>query len=224
MTIENACFEFDRVSFAWPGGRVGLECQSFSLPKRSFTLVSGSSGAGKSTLLRLMNRLEEVDSGEIRYEGQRLRDWEPTALRRDVAFLQQIPIIPDWPVKDILLHPFSFKVNEGKNVPDDKTLRLMLDSVQLGDVTLGESGAALSEGQRQRLGLIRVLLTDPSVLLLDEPTASLDEESKACVHDVIVQACANGKTIVMITHDGFRPDGVPLNEIIVCEGRVEQCR
>ncbi len=224
MSIENICFEFDGVSFAWRGGRVVLDHQSFALPKGAFTIVSGPSGAGKSTLLRLMNRLEEVDAGEIRYGGRPLQDWEPTILRQDVAYLQQVPMIPDRPVKEILLQPFSFKVNAGKKVPEDKMIRSMLDRVRLEDVSMDESGAALSEGQRQRLGLIRLLLTAPSVLLLDEPTASLDEESKACVYELIVQACAGGKTIVMITHDGFRPNGVLLEERVIHEGRVEQWR
>nr|WP_320014317.1 ATP-binding cassette domain-containing protein [uncultured Desulfobacter sp.] len=119
MNHQIPCFEFHDVSFAWHGERVILERQTFTLPQSAFALIRGPSGAGKSTLLRLMNRLEEVETGEISYLGQSLTDWNPSELRQQVAYLQQIPVIPDQSVRDILIQPFFFRVNRGKSKPSD---------------------------------------------------------------------------------------------------------
>ena len=100
MNHQIPCFEFHDVSFTWHGERVILEHQSFTLPQGAFVLIRGPSGAGKSTLLRLMNRLEEAETGEISYLGQSLTNWNPSELRQQVAYLQQIPVIPDQSVKD----------------------------------------------------------------------------------------------------------------------------
>lgn len=223
MTHQIPCFEFEAVSFAWPGGRNILDRQSFCLPSGGFALVRGSSGAGKSTLLRLMNRLEEADAGVIRYRGSSLTDHEPPRLRQEVAYLQQTPVIPDRTVREILLHPFEFRVNREIPQPADAALRDMLDRVCMETVGLDEPGAALSGGQRQRLGLLRTLVTGPRVLLLDEPTASLDDESKTGVRQMAETVCREGTTVVMITHDGFVPAKLPVLEITISGGEVTVC-
>ncbi|HCY88512.1 MAG TPA: hypothetical protein DHV36_25480 [Desulfobacteraceae bacterium] len=224
MGEDMPCFEFNEVSFTWPGGRTILHRQSFTLPEGGFTLVRGPSGAGKSTLLRLMNRLEESGDGEILYRGKKLRNLEPTALRQQVAYLQQTPVIPDRSVREILLLPFAFRINSGKTSPSDDALYKMLGAVQMDDIGLDESGIALSGGQRQRLSLLRTLVAGPRVLLLDEPTASLDSESRRCVEDMTEAACRQGTTVVMITHDGFTPKTLPAVEITLADGRVSVCR
>ena len=94
----------------------------------------------------------------------------------------------------------------------------------MGKIGLTESGASLSGGQRQRLGLLRTLVTKPAVLLLDEPTASLDKVSKQCVEQMVEASCRNGTTVVMITHDRYTPSGVPATELTIAEGRVSLCR
>ena len=141
-----------------------------------------------------------------------------------MAYLQQIPVIPDQSVKDILLQPFYFRVNRDKAKPSDQALQQLLGKVKMNDIRLDDSGAALSGGQRQRLSLLRILLTGPSVLLLDEPTSSLDSESRRCVHELVADFNRQGTIIVMITHDGFLPKNVPVMEITIDQGRVSVCR
>ncbi len=223
LSKNKICFEFENVSFSWPGGRTVLESQDFSLPKGVFSLVRGPSGSGKSSLLRLMNRLEIPQKGTIRYLDRSLADWDPPKLRQQVTYLQQMPVVPDASVRDVLLFPFSFSINKELAPPSDEILLAWLDRVQLGTVTLDESAAALSGGQRQRLSLLRALVTEPAVLLLDEPTASLDKESKAVVEDMVEELCSKGVTIVMITHDDFIPNRVPVAEVRIQEGRVNVC-
>ncbi len=223
MKKDALCFEFDKVSFSWPGGRTVLDRQDMALPEGVFAQVRGPSGSGKSTLLRLMNRLEQPISGEIRYMGQCLTEWDPPGLRQQVTYLQQTPFVPDRPVRDILAYPFHLGVNKGKILPSDQSLRSLLDRVQLGALGLDESGAALSGGQRQRLGLLRAVIANPRVLLLDEPTASLDKESRTVVEEMAVDLCRQGITIVMVTHDDFVPQQVPVAEVTMQQGRMTEC-
>ena len=103
-------------------------------------------------------------------------------------------------------------------------MQLLLGKVQMKDIGLDDSGAALSGGERQRLSLLRILLTGPSVLLLDEPTSSLDSESKRRVHELVEDLNRHGTTIVMITHDKFLPKNIPVMEITIDQGRVFVCR
>lgn len=223
MNHQMPCFEFHDVSFAWHRERVILKHQSFTLPQGVFALIHGPSGAGKSTLLRLMNRLEEAETGKISYLGQSLTDWNPSELRQQVAYFQQTPVIPDRSVRDILLQPFFFRVNKEKTKPSDQALRQLLGKVQMKDIGLDDSGAVLSGGQRQRLSLLRTLLPGPRVLLLDEPTSSLDSESKRCLLELVEDLNRQGTTIVMITHDTFLPKNVPVMEITIDQGRVFVC-
>lgn len=218
------CFEFENVSFAWPGGKTILDGQSFSLPKGVFAVVRGPSGSGKSTLLRLMNRLEEPVAGEIRYLGRSLNDWSPPLLRQKVAYLHQMPVVPDLSVRETLCHAFTFNINKALDPPGDSALTAQLERVGLGDVGLGDPAAALSGGQRQRLCLLRAVATGPDVLLLDEPTASLDKESKTVVEEMAGELCAGGTTVVMVTHDDFIPGNTACIEVRVRDGRVEICQ
>jgi len=218
------CFEFENVSFAWPGGRTVLADQTFAIADNGFVVVRGPSGSGKSTLLRMMNRLEEPQSGTIRYCGRDLADYDPPRLRQRVAYFQQMPVVADVTVRETLLMPFTFMVNKGLTPPADDDLVDRLEAVHLGMVQPDERAGALSVGQRQRLSLARSLMTGPDVLLLDEPTASLDRESQAVVEQMAEQLCAEGTTIIMVTHDGFSPQRLPMVQIHIQDGKVDVCR
>ena len=217
------CFEFENVSFAWPGGRTVLKDQTFTIPDGSLAVVRGPSGAGKSTLLRMMNRLEEPQLGVILYRGTPLADYHPARLRQQVAYLQQMPVVVDVTVRETLLMPFKFTVNKGLTSPSDDDLSARLEGVHLDMLELDERAGALSVGQRQRLSLLRALMTGPDVLLLDEPTASLDSVSQEVVERMAEQLCADGVTVIMVTHDGFSPQGVPMAEIHIQDGTVDIC-
>ena len=214
-------FVFEEVSFRWPGGRQVLARASFSISSGVFAVVRGASGAGKSTLLRLMNRLEEPQHGRISYRGRGLVELDPPRLRQKVAYLHQMPVIPDLTVRRTLLMPFDYQVNSNRRRPADDDLVAALETVHLGSVALDERAAALSVGQRQRLCLLRSLMTDPEVLLLDEPTASLDRDSEALVLKTAAQRCAAGTTVVMASHGECIPPDVPVTEILLKNGQVE---
>lgn len=200
------CLVLDDVSFAYPGGAVILEGASLTISQGGYYLVRGPSGSGKSTLLRLLCRLEEPQSGRIVYQDTPVSEMEPAQLRRTVAYVQQMPTLLKTPVRDNLLLPLQFKANSGLESPDDDKLNRMLDSFLLDGVTLDAMADSLSVGQAQRICLIRSLLLRPEVLLMDEPTASLDAKSAQVVLDKAAELSRDGMTVVMISHSETTPE------------------
>ena len=198
----------NRVSFTYPDGPRILDEASFTFDTGGYHLLRGPSGSGKSTLLRLFCRLEGVQGGEILFDGASIRDMAPAELRRCVAYVQQMPSLLPGTVRDNLLLPFSFKANHCLTPPSDLELTAQLDSFLLSGVTLDSRADKLSVGQSQRVCLIRSLLLSPRVILLDEPTASLDAKSAGVVLDKSAQLAASGVTVIMISHSETVPDGV----------------
>jgi putative ABC transport system ATP-binding protein len=181
----------------------------YTFEEGKFYFITGSSGNGKSTLLRLLNRLEEPSFGRILFRGQLIVDMPVTLLRRKVLYIQQVPVVQKGSVRDNLLLPFRFNSNSDLVVPDDRRLRDKLDQFQLSQIGLEDNAASLSTGQLQRLCLIRGLLLSPDVVLLDEPTSSLDRQSRLVVEQAAENLCkTEKKTVIMVSHRRFRPAGI----------------
>ncbi|MGL1860953.1 MAG: ABC transporter ATP-binding protein [Pseudodesulfovibrio sp.] len=198
----------DRVTFAYPDGPTVLENASLTFEAGSFVLVRGPSGAGKSTVLRLLCQLEEPQSGRILFCGHPVDAMVPADLRRAVSYVQQMPTLLTGTVRENLLLPFSFKANGALTPPTDEKLLSQLVSFLLQDVSLDSRGDNLSVGQSQRICLIRSLLLKPEVVLLDEPTASLDAASAKVVLDKAAELSSKGMTVIMISHSEVTPKGV----------------
>jgi ATP-binding cassette subfamily B protein len=194
VSFEDVTLSFDR------GGPV-LDRLSFSVAAGEVLAIVGASGSGKSTVADLMLRLLDPDSGVVRLDGQDLRRVRLAALRRAVALVDQEPCI---------LH-----ATIGENIryarPDasdaevaEAARRAALDAFidrlpERFDTIVGERGMALSAGERQRIALARAFLIDPAVLVLDEPTASLDEGTERQVIQGY-EAAMRGRTTIVITH------------------------
>ena len=198
----------DQVTFQYADGPVILDAVSLAIPHNSYTLVRGPSGAGKSTLLRLFSRLEEPQSGHILFHGAPCETVSPPQYRRSVAYMQQMPSLISGTIRDNLLLPFTFKANSALSHPDDQELQDRLKAFLLDCFSLDTRADTLSVGQAQRLCFIRSLLLEPEVILLDEPTASLDADSAAIVLEKTVELHNNGMTVLMISHSEQSPPGV----------------
>jgi putative ABC transport system ATP-binding protein len=155
------------------------------------TAVLGPSGSGKSTLLRLLNRLADPDEGSVRFHGEDVRGLDPLELRRRAVLVPQLPApLPGSVAENVRFGPAL----RGEDVDAAKPLGLAgLDS------SYAERDAArLSVGEQQRVMLARALALDPEVLLLDEPTAALDERAKQGVEDTLAGLrCST----VLVTHE-----------------------
>lgn len=181
------------------------------------TCIVGESGSGKTTLIRLLNKLISCDSGEIIYNDHDLNTIDSVRLRRAVVMLPQTPAIFPGNVKDNLL--IGLKFAEKPPVDDDK-LRQILKIVNLNKELHDESDN-LSGGEKQRLALGRVILLDPDVFLLDEPSSSLDEETERIIIEKLVAYTKDtNKTLIMVTHSKKIAQTYSDNIIQIRQGKV----
>ena len=186
-------FELDHVSLA-RAGRPVLRGLTARLPEGASALV-GPSGSGKSTILRLLNRLADPDEGVVRYRAQDVREREPRALRREVCLVPQLPAL----VAGTVAANVEFAATFADATPDvDRVLTLSgLDSG-----FAGRDAHKLSVGEQQRVMLARALTLEPRVLLLDEPTAALDEGARDAIEATFAELRERLEiSTVVVTHD-----------------------
>jgi putative ABC transport system ATP-binding protein len=216
--------DFSGVTFGFPEQATLFTNLSLSIEKGSFYLIKGPSGAGKTTFLRLINRLEEPDSGIIRFKGKPLDAYPPPQLRHSLLLIQQTPTVVDGSVEDNLLLPFSFKNNSHLKRPRREKIEHLLAEVHLQDVTMNDHAMTLSVGQIQRLCLVRGLLLSPEILLLDEPTSALDRESAFAVTTLLERLnVESGLTVLTVTHKKQDRGNVTYRGLEVHHGLVEEC-
>jgi putative ABC transport system ATP-binding protein len=166
--------------------------------------IVGPTGSGKTLLLRSLALLDPIAEGQILWLGQPIRARSVPAFRQDVTYLHQRPALVEGTVEDNLRVPFAFGVHAQASFDREQTLS-MLDSVARGAEFLSRSWRDLSGGEAQIVALVRVLQLNPAVLLLDEPTASLDAVTTKSIEELI--ACwyarsAGQRATVWVTHDG----------------------
>jgi len=212
-------FELKNVSFNYRD-KIVLHDVSLALKEEEFVLLKGPSGSGKSTFLRLLNRLLEPQEGVILYQQKDLRKYEPTALRRKIAYLQQIPVMTATSIRDNLIFPFNFKAAKEDAIPNDSILKNYLKEFYLDDLNLEDSAQNLSVGQKQRLAFIRVILLNPKVFLLDEPTSALDDFSRQAIEEKIESLFLQGKEIIMVSHQNYSPTVKPVSLFHLQSGKV----
>lgn len=180
--------------------RSGARTVSAFIPAGSLVSVSGPSGSGKSTLLRAICALGGLEGGEILVDGVTLDSIDRQSWQRRVAWMPQDPTLPGDTVRDA--------VTMGDASIDDRRIRGAMAELELDldlDRRLGEGSLELSAGQRRRLALVRCLVRDPLVLVLDEPLAHLDSESAALVQEVIGRLTM---TRVVATHRPMSADQI----------------
>ncbi len=171
--------ELDEVSFAYPDTGQVLHALRLLFPATGLVAISGESGVGKTTLLRLLLGFLTPTVGCVRLGGRPLGTLPEAELRRRVSYVPQGHEVLSGPLRDSLLMGRALPEERLWAVLEDVGLAAVVRALPRGlDHPLSEDGAGFSGGQRQRLALARALLTEPEVLLLDEPTSSLDAEAE----------------------------------------------
>ncbi|MEM1332742.1 MAG: ATP-binding cassette domain-containing protein [Actinomycetota bacterium] len=209
--IHRATFELEAVD-AGPAEAPILRQISLSVPCDGILAVAGPSGSGKSTLLRLLNRLDDPVSGRVLLEDRDLRDWDPAELRRRVGMVFQKPPVFEGTVLD------NFQVADA-DVTEDRA-RHVLQHVALSPDLLDRPASRLSGGEAQRMCIARALLTEPDVLLADEPTAALDGAARHAVEDLGLEVARDGVPIVWITHDTDQLRRLADHALVLIDGSV----
>ncbi len=196
--------EFRDVLFKYPGQSVpALNHISFVIEPGEHVGVIGAVGSGKTTLERLLINLYQPDSGSVQLDGTDVRQIDPGDLRRSVGAVQQSPQLFYGSVRENITMGYEM-------APDRAVLRaaelagvmeFLRDSQAGLDTQVGERGEALSGGQRQAVAIARALLYDPPVMILDEPTASMDPASENRLKKRLEHLTKN-RTTILITHKG----------------------
>lgn len=174
-----------------------LFVESMTIPAEKTTCIVGESGSGKTTLIRLLNKMISPDRGTIQYRGKDLQDIDSVELRKEVVMLPQNPAIYPGTIRDNLTIALTFAQ---KPAVSETILSSVLSEVGLAK-SLDEDAGKLSGGEKQRLALCRILLLEPEVYLLDEPSSALDEETEHLIIEKLVSLAKNRKkTLIMVTH------------------------
>ena len=194
---------FDNVSFAYPSRRdvQVLKDISFQVDQGQTLAIAGPSGAGKSTIASLILRFHDPDAGTIHFDDRSAKEFDLHELRQELAVVPQ----------EVFLFGGSIRENISYGNPDSGQEAVIQAAKQANahdfieafpegyDTLVGERGVQLSGGQRQRVAIARALLKDPSILILDEATSSLDTESEKLVQDALNKLMKN-RTSIVIAH------------------------
>ncbi len=213
--IVTALFSLSGIRF-----RDVFAIESMAISPSAITVVQGASGCGKTTLLRLLNRMSRSDSGTIRFHDDALDTIDPVALRRKVVMLPQSPVLFSHSVRDEVVAGCRFA---GMEEPTEERINAALEAVRL-DKALPDDPTPFSGGEKQRLALARVMLMEPEVLLLDEPSAGLDAETEEAVFAVIRSRRDAGSSVVLASHSGNLAALGPVDRWLFRDGRVIPAR
>ncbi len=194
---------FDAATKRYPGRQApAVDNLSFSIAAGEICCLVGPSGGGKTTAMKLVNRLVELTSGDVRIDGRSVRDLDETELRRGIGYvIQQVGLFPHMTVaENVATVPrlLGWRRDETRTRVDE-----LLDLVELPAVDYRSRYASqLSGGERQRVGLARALAADPPVMLMDEPFGALDPITRTRLQKELLRIQGEvRKTIVFVTHD-----------------------
>ena len=192
------CFEMQHVDFAYPNGVKALHDVSMRIEPGKITALVGMSGAGKSTVVNLLDKFYHADSGTIMLDGRPIEQWDTRWLREHVGLVMQKNHIFDGTIEDNIKYGNPQATHD--DVVNAARRAFLYDQVMQLPKGFESSALRLSGGQQQRVAIARMFIKNPTVIILDEPTASLDaiatEQIKASI-DAIKQ----GRTVIIISHN-----------------------
>ncbi|GAB4421660.1 MAG: ABC transporter ATP-binding protein [Anaerolineales bacterium] len=196
IRLENVSFEYQTAE-----NQSVIHNLSLDIPAGETVGIVGSTGAGKSTLVKLLLRFYDVTDGCIRLDGHDLRDLRVKDLRRAIGFVSQDVYLFHGTVRENIAYG-SFDASDEEVIAAAKIAEaheFIMDLPDGYDTVVGERGQKLSGGQRQRISIARAVLKDPPVLILDEATSSVDNETEALIQRSL-EKIAVGRTTIVIAH------------------------
>ncbi len=213
--------KLDGVRFAYPGAREGIDIPQLEIKDGERVAIVGGIGSGKTTLLRIMAGLYRPQSGRVTLGGLDAAQIAPDVLRAHTGYLAQDYRLVNGTLRENLLLGLS---NPGDDVIMDiagkSGLKALITAHPRGlDLPIQEGGRGLSGGQRTLVGLTRLLIARPPILLLDEPTANLDDQVEGLALGAVAAQMASDRTLVVVTHK-LRLLSLVQRVIVMLNGRV----
>lgn len=207
----NALLEFEDLRRYFEGGQGRYVMESGSLAPGGIMVIMGPSGTGKSTLLKTLARLLQAQGGQVYLQGKDWLNYSPFQWRCMVQYVPQKPVVFGGTLEDNLRLPFGLKSYLGKIEFERQQALTWLEKLSLPHHLLTQAATTLSGGEAARMALIRAMLTAPQVLLLDEPTAYLDGESRFRAIEVISEwvKTGEGRGVIMISHNDNDLESLP---------------
>jgi ATP-binding cassette, subfamily B, bacterial MsbA len=201
LALTHGEIEFRKVSFAYEPENSVLKAVSLTVPPGRTVALVGPSGSGKSTLVNLCLRFFDPDSGEVLIDGQDISRATIASLREAIALVTQDPVLFDDTIRANIAYG-SKPIDENRVIDAAKAAAahdFIMGLPKGYDTRVGEAGGLLSGGERQRIAIARAIYKDAPILLLDEPTSSLDSEAEAKVQAAL-EELKRGRTALMIAH------------------------
>ncbi|WP_240656517.1 ABC transporter ATP-binding protein [Streptomyces sp. V2] len=200
-TAVQGAISLKDVTFAYPGRPPVLENFSLDIAPGGVTGIVGATGSGKTTVARLLMRFQDAAEGQVLLDGRDIRDLDRHDLRRAVGFVAQDPFLFDGTIADNIRYgTFDASDEDVERAARAAEAHPFVDTLpDRYDTRIGERGAALSGGQRQRIALARAILKDSPVVILDEATSAVDNETEAAIQRAL-RSFAQGRTLVVIAH------------------------
>lgn len=196
----NHDIEVTHVSFSYDDRKI-IDDISFSIPERTTTAIVGPSGGGKSTICNLISRFWDVDEGSITIGGRNVKDYTLDSLLSNISMVfQNVYLFHDSIENNIKFGKPDATHEQVINAAKKACCHEFIESLPNGYQTvIGESGATISGGEKQRISIARAILKDAPIIILDEATANVDPENEKHLQDAITELTKN-KTIIMIAH------------------------
>ncbi|MGJ8685227.1 MAG: ABC transporter ATP-binding protein [Nonlabens sp.] len=192
---------FEEVKFSYVDDELVLKGISFNVDSGQTVAIVGATGAGKSTIINLLSRFYEIDSGNILIDGVDTRDYDLGSLRSEIAVvLQDVFLFADTILNNITLNDSSITEEDVINAAKEIGVHKFISSLPGGyHYNVKERGVMLSSGQRQLIAFLRAYVSNPSILVLDEATSSVDGYSEQLIQDA-TDKITKGRTSIVIAH------------------------
>ncbi|MBS3540239.1 ABC transporter ATP-binding protein [Staphylococcus aureus] len=201
VLIDDGVLSFEHVDFKYDVKKI-LDDVSFQIPQCQVSAFVGPSGSGKSTIFNLIERMYEIESGDIKYGLESVYDIPLSKWRRKIGYVMQSNSMMSGTIRDNILYGINRHVSDEELINYAKLANCHDFIMQFDegyDTLVGERGLKLSGGQRQRIDIARSFVKNPDILLLDEATANLDSESELKIQEAL-ETLMEGRTTIVIAH------------------------
>ncbi len=178
------------------GSKTILDHVSVFAESHDFISITGPSGSGKSTLLKICSHMISPTEGDVFFKDRNFTDYNPVELRRKISHCFQTPCLWERTVRENIYFPYWLRGIK----PDQERIRNLFSLFRLPLAYMDQSTEKLSGGEKQRIALIRSIVIEPEILLLDEVTSALDAENTQIMEQVIQHLHEEGLTVLWVTH------------------------